>query len=206
MKTRTWLTFATPVIAVFAVRAAAEDVRGVIVKVDPDKKLLVLEGKSKGYKGVVLRLRVPDDTEIVVGRKPAKLADLATGKRARVLFETQGNEQVALRISMVSLASLLEAFSGTPPAETVEAIPSSATSVKGVLRRISFTDREIVIVSPGPGKNSELETTFFVPDNARITHQQQSVRLTDLREGEAVAVEGENRNGQLTAKSVTVER
>ena len=206
MKTRTWLTIVAPIILVLAVRAAAEDVRGVIVKVDPDKKLLVLEGKSKGYKGVVLRLRVPDDTEIVVGRKPAKLADLATGKRARVLFETQGNEQVALRISMVSLASLLEAVSATPPPETVEAVQSSATSVKGVLRRVSITDREIVIVSPGPAKNSEVETSFLVPDNARITHKRQSVRLTDLREGEPVAVEGENRDGRLVAKSITVER
>jgi hypothetical protein len=206
MKTRTLLSFVVSALLVFAARAAAEDVRGVIVKVDPEKKLLVLEGKSKGYKGVVLRLRVSEDTEIVVGRKSAKLADLATGKRARVLFETQGDEQVALRISMVSLASLLEAISGTPAPETVESVPPSATSVKGVLRRVSFTDHEIVVVSPGSAKNSEVETTFLVPDDARITHRQQSVRLTDLREGEAVAVEGENRDGRFVAKSIVVER
>jgi hypothetical protein len=197
------LSIALSAVVAFATTALGEDVRGVIVKVEPDKKMLVLEGKSRGFKGKVLRLRVPDDTEILVARKPAKLADLASGKRARVLFEIQGNDQVALRITVTSsLSSLLESMTGPPPEPSVKSAPSEASSVSGVLRRVSLTDREIVVISPGPSKNTEFETTFLVPDGTKIVRKQQSIRLDDLREGDQVTVSGEKQNGQLVAKSI----
>jgi len=198
------LSIALAAVVAFATTALGEDVRGVIVKVEPDKKVLVLEGKSRGFKGKVLRLKVPDDTEILVARKPAKLADLATGKRARVLFEAQGNDQVALRITVAgSLSSLLESMTGPAPAEPpVKSSPSEASSVSGVLRRVSLTDREIVVISPGPSKNTEFETTFFVPEGTKVLRKQQSIRLDDLREGDQVTVSGEKQNGQLVAKSI----
>src|SRR5262245_10957135 len=91
----------------FAGRLAAEDVRGIIAKIDPENKVLILEGKNRGFKGTVLHLKLREDTEIVIGRKPAKITDLVTGKRARVLFETQGVERVAIRITMAGSLSAL---------------------------------------------------------------------------------------------------
>ena len=197
------LSFALAAVVAFATAALGEDVRGVIVKVEPDKKMLVLEGKSRGFKGKVLRLKVPDDTEILVARKPAKLADLTTGKRVRVLFEPQGNDQVALRITVPgSLSSLLELMTGPPPEPSVKSSPSEASSVSGVLRRVSLTDREIVVISPGPSKNTEFETTFSVPDGTKVLRKQQAIRLDDLHEGDQVTVIGEKQNGQLVAKSI----
>jgi hypothetical protein len=208
---------AIAVLILVAGRASAEEVRGIIVKVDPDKKQLVLEGKNRGFKGMVLHLKVRDDTEILVGRKPAKLADLVAGKRARVLFETQGNEPVALRISVADLSAVAEALRNLtgglqssepapPPGISSEKAPSDLSSVSGTLRRIARTDREIVVVGPGASKNSEVETTFLVPDNVTILRGQKLLRLEDLHEGERVTVSGEKKVGKLVAKSIKVER
>jgi hypothetical protein len=182
----------------------AEEVRGVIAKVDPDKKLLVLEGKNRGFKGLVLHLKLRDDTEVMVGRKPAKIGDLVPGKRARVLFETQGTERVAIRISVAG--SLSSADSPSPPPTIAKKLPSEGSPVAGTLRRISLTDREIVVISPGRARNSETETTFLVPDNVKVVRNQRAIRFEDLREGEQVSVSGANQDGKLVAQTIEVQR
>jgi hypothetical protein len=211
------LPSAFSILLVFLSNSYAEEVRGIIVKVDPDKKQLVLEGKNRGFKGIVLHLKIRDDTEIIIGRKPAKLTDLVTGKRARVFFEAQGKDRVAIRISMADGSALGEVLrnltgglqsSEPAPPQAIESkkLPSDLSSVSGTLQRVARTDREIVVVSPGPSKNSEVETTFLVPENAKISRGQKALQLKDLREGEQVVVTGEKRDGKLTAKAIEVGR
>jgi hypothetical protein len=189
--------------------AFSEDVHGVIVKVDSANKELVLEGRHRPFKGIVLHLKLRDDTEILVGQKPGKIEDLVIGKHARVLFETRGNEQVILRVKMSAglqaLQALLAPESPEPPASVIQKSPQDGSSVSGVLRRVSLTDREIVVIGAGAARKSEVETTFVVPENVKISRQQAVLRFEDLREGQQVAVSGEKRDGQLEAKTIEVE-
>jgi hypothetical protein len=128
------------------------------------------------------------------------------GKHARVLFEMQGNEPVALRVKVADVAAALHAIlgpdSGSPPTAVIRNTPAEGTSVSGILRRISLTDREIIVIGSGPTRNAEVETTFSVPDNVKISQMDRTMRLEDLHEGQHVTVTGEKRDGRLEAKAI----
>ena len=65
-------------------------------------------------------------------------------------------------------------------------------------------DRELVIIgNPGPGKPPS-ETTVFVPLQATITRDQRAIPFDDLKEGEAVVVAAQPKDGRLEAQSVTI--
>ena len=49
-----------------------------------------------------------------------------------------------------------------------------------------------------------METTVFVPLQATITRDQRDIPFDDLKEGEAVAVVAQNKDGRLEAQSVTI--
>jgi hypothetical protein len=197
---------------VVAGRQQAQEVRGVIIKVDPERKVLVLEGKNKGFKGEILHLKVRDDTEILIGRKPAKLSDLSSLRRVRVLFEPQGDELVAIRISGINLGQLLSTLSALSterpgPADTVtQKAPEDVGPISGILRRVALTDREITLVRPGPSPNSEIETTLSVPQDVKVLRGQRPTRFEELKEGDQVSVTSEKRDGKLWAKSIEVGR
>jgi hypothetical protein len=171
---------------------------------------LVLEGKSKGYKGEVIRLKLRDDTEILINRKPAKVSDLAANKRVRVLFEQQGKDLVAIRISVTSLGSLLSEVAAMAETERPEPLNNASSgnggTVSGILQRVALTDREIVVVRPGPSSKSEIETTFLVPEDVKVTRAQHPIRFQELKEGEQVTIKGETRDGKQFARSIEVGR
>jgi hypothetical protein len=170
----------------------AEDTRGVIAKVDPAKKELLIEARGKGVRGLPMTFALGSDTEILVDRKPGTSADLRPGARVRVLYEMRDGKRVALAIT---------AHGGTKPSGPA-AMPTDDKTVAGKLIRVALTDREIVVLTPGP--REEIETTLTVPENAEIKMDQTAIKLEDLKEGERVVVRTDKRDGKLIATSILV--
>ncbi|HJT77286.1 MAG TPA: hypothetical protein VJ739_08790 [Gemmataceae bacterium] len=182
---------------VLALAAPAAEVRGVLAKVDPDRKEVVLEGRGRGARGLTFTFTVDADTRILLGQEPGRLGDLVPGKRAHVIFEMHGDRRVALVIQAHGIAAPAVA---APPAAPATADPNAIT---GTLRRVAYTEREIVVIGPGP-KGPETETTLAVPADVKVTRDGKAVRFDDLQEGEKVAVTPEKRDGKLTAAAIQV--
>lgn len=172
----------------------AAEFRGIILKADTDKHQLTIEGRGLGVRGVVMTFQLEKDTQIQIGRKPAQPIDLVPGRRVRVAYELQGDRRVALLVTLL----------GGPPsaAPPAPAAPNGEKSVSGVLRRISLTDREIVVISPGTQAGRDVETTVFVPEDAKIAKDQKAISLDDLKEGDQVLVQVDNRDGRLVARAI----
>src|SRR5215469_15893959 len=83
---------------VLIVAAPAAEVRGVLAKVDPDKKEVVLEGRGRGARGLTFIFATNSDTHVLLGQESARLSDLVPGKRAHIAYEMQGDRRVALVI------------------------------------------------------------------------------------------------------------
>src|SRR5689334_9724835 len=78
----------------FAASALAADIRGVITRIDPDKKELVLEARGIGVRGTVLVFTLDKNSQIVVGQQPGQLNMLAPGKHVRISFDTRNGKNV----------------------------------------------------------------------------------------------------------------
>lgn len=76
------------------------------------------------------------------------------------------------------------------------------TGLRGALRRIAPTEREIIVAAQGPA--GEQYAVFAVPDTARILRDGQPIAFEALRPEEPAVVRGEKRNGKLTAVTVQV--
>jgi Cu/Ag efflux protein CusF len=180
------------VVLVFQGLALAEEIRGVINKVDADKKELVVEVRNIGKRGLPMTFKITDDSKILLNRKSGALSDLSPGARVRVLYETQGGQRVALGITVRG---------GDNRAEPV----ADANTLTGTIQRIIFTEREIVVTSPGPQGKDPVETTVFIPEKAKITRMDTTIKLDDLKEGERVVVRTEKQDGKpVTAVSIQV--
>jgi hypothetical protein len=174
--------------------ASAAEIRGVILKVDAEKNQVTIEGRGLGVRGAIMTFQLDKDTQIQVVRKPAKVADLSPGRRVRVAYEFHGDQRIALLITQL----------GGPPSPASPAVSasSSANSVSGTLRRVSFTEREIVLISPGTTGGGEVETILSVPEDAKITKDQKAISFDELKEGEQALVQLEKRDDKLLAKSI----
>jgi len=192
--------FALALTAVLAVAAAvpAAEVRGVVTKIDPDKKELVLEGRGIGRRGAVLVFELPDGTPVLFGDQAGALSDLEAGRRVRVDYDVSDGRQVAQAIHVLSGPK-----PAAPTASTTPTTPAPGDGLTGVLRHVGYSDREIVLVGPGP-KDAETETTIAVPEAAHIVKDGKDATLSDLKEGDAAAVQAEKKDGRLTALSVQV--
>src|SRR5947207_8101975 len=171
--------------------AVAAEFRGVITRVDPEKKEVVLEGRGKGARGTSMTFHVDKDTQIVVGQEAGALADLATGKRVRVTYEVKGGKDVATQVHSLF----------GKPAVAVVRVPDDPNA--GTLQSIALTDREIVVIRRDHA-GTETETTHQVPESARIMRADKPIKLEDLKEGERVAVKAEKRGGKMVAESIQV--
>jgi hypothetical protein len=114
-----------------------------------------------------------------------------------VLYEFRDGRRVALGVT-VHGALIREAMK---PAPTGPA--GDKDTVAGTLARVAFTEREIVVVTPG-ARGADSETTFAVPEGTAITRDQKPVKLDDLKEGEKVAVRGAMKDGKRVAQSIEV--
>ncbi len=196
--------------------APAAEVRGVIVKVDPKNHEVVIEARGRGMRGREFTLALSQATEFRKGRESAREADLAPGERVRVVYEDETGTRRALRISIQGGALAQQARpapandvkpgpnDAKPGPNDAKPGPNDANTVSGVLRRIALTDREIVVVAPNPAGKQEKETTIFVPESTKITRDQKTLRLDDLKEGEQVTVQIEKDAHEVAAKSIQV--
>lgn len=177
-----------------AVAASAATVRGVLIRVDPAKKVIELEGRGLGVRGATLTFALSAEARVMFGDQAGTLADLEVGRRVRVEFEADGDHKVALVIHVL----------GTRPASPAVAVPAAnGDAVTGVLRRVGYSDREIVVVGPG-AKGPETETSVDVPESARIVRDGKAATLDDLKEGDAVTVQVEKKDGRALALSIRV--
>jgi hypothetical protein len=179
--------------------ASAEEARGRILKIDPDKKELRVEGVGP-WRGMVLDLKIDPKTQIIVGGQPATLDDLAASRRVRVVFEQRDGKAVARVVRSLGLVRLMQP--PPQPAQPGPAVPlKEGEGVAGTLQRVALTDREVVVIGPG-AKGLQTETTIAVPEGTAITRDGKKITLDDLKEGETVTVRTESRKGRLTALSI----
>ncbi|HEY7428686.1 MAG TPA: hypothetical protein VH682_30935 [Gemmataceae bacterium] len=176
--------------------ASAEEARGRILKINPDKNELRLEGLGP-WRGTVLDLKVGPKTEIVVGGQSATLNDLTLGQRIRVVYEQRDGKAVAQVVRSLGLLRLLQ----PPPTRAMTPPLKEGEGVSGTLQRVAPTDREVVVIGPGT-KGPQTETTIAVPEGTTITRDGKKIVLDDLKEGEMVTVRTESRKGRLTAVSI----
>ena len=174
--------------------ASAAEIRGVILKADAAKNQLTIEGRGLGVRGAVVTVQLDTETQIQVGRRPAKVVDLTPGRRVRVVYDFKGDQRVALLITLQG---------GQPnPAPPAIAAAGKGDSVSGTLRRVSVTEREIVVIGPPTKGGEEAETTVSVPADVQITKDQKAIPFEDLKEGDPVLVQIEKRDNKLWAKSI----
>jgi Cu/Ag efflux protein CusF len=177
--------------------AAADEARGRIVRIDPDKKEIRLE--TRRPRGL-LDLKIDDKTEILIGGQAAKLSDLAPGRRIRVVFESRNGKATAQVIRSFGL-NLVQPQPAAP--QQAATPPKEGEDVAGTLRRVSSAEREIVVIGPG-AKGAETETIIAVPEKTVITREGKKISLDDLKEGETATVKTTSRKGKLTAVSIQV--
>jgi hypothetical protein len=182
-----------------ATAASAEEARGVLVRVNSDKKELQLEVRGPG-RGTVLTLAVDAKTRILMGGQPVELSDLTPGRRIRVSFEQRDGKPVVQTIRAFGLRP--------PPArpQPKSDLPmprKDGDGISGTLQRVALTDRELVVIGPG-AKGPRTETTFAVPEGTLITKDGKAFAFDSLKEGETVTVRAAPGKGRLTALSVQV--
>jgi 3-dehydroquinate synthase class II len=170
----------------------ADEVRGIISKVDSSGKQIVLEGRGRGARGVALTLDLQKDTQIRFGSEAGEPSDLQPGEHVRVFYEVRDGKRVALAVTVRG------AKKKTAP------VPSGDNAVTGTLARVAVSDREIVVIGPGAKEGTDTETTFSVPEKAQITRDGKPIKFEDLKEGEQVAVKAEEQGGKKEAQSIQV--
>lgn len=170
---------------------AAEEVRGIINKVDPDKRELTIEARGRGVRGLMMSFELAKDTRVLFARQEAAVADLKPGVRAVILYDTTNGRRIARRITVRG---------ALPKAEPVKVDPNT---VVGTVGRISLTERELMVVGAGP-QEMKTETLLTVPENVSITRAKKAIKLDDIREGEAVIARTTRRDGKTVVKSMEV--
>jgi len=184
----------------WAAPAVADQVRGVIVRVDLQRNELQIEVRSPRNRGLALSFALDKDTKVLLGREAGVLADLAPGRRVQVIFDLQGGAQRALSVRVNTLRRVRGSGAVPAPAMPAKADPNT---VAGVLRRVSYAEREVVVVGPGP-RGGETETTVAVPKEARVTRDGKVIAFDDLKDGQRATIQTEKRGGKLVARSIQV--
>ena len=127
------------------------------------------------------------------------MSDLKTGRRVRDRIPTNGHWQ---------RRQVVHVLNGRRPAAAaipdVPPVPTDGDALTGILRRVGYSDREVVLVGPGPN-GAGTETTVAVPENARIMKDGKEATLDDLKEGDAASIEADKKDGRLSALSIQVD-
>lgn len=182
--------------------ASAGETRGVIVRVDVDRCEVQVETRGLGRRGLGMTLHVGKDTKILFGREAGELSDLVPGKRVRVVYD--GDRAVSLHLFGLRPARN-EVRPG--PREGLRPAPAPAptdpNTVTGVLRRVSYAEHEVVVVSSGE-KGGEKETIISVPKDARVFKDGKPLAFDDLKDGQPASIQTEKRDGKLLAKNIQV--
>jgi len=190
----------------FAPLASADEARGVVVQVDTGKKQLVLEGRGLRLRGNVLTITWGNDIQVLFGQKPAAPADLAPGTRVRVVYEQKNGVMVGVSVHAMGAPAPPPAQPGAvvPPPPPAAENPPAPGAISGVLRRVAWTEREIIVAKPTGQQGAETYSTLAVAPDAMITRDGKAVKFEDLKEGDAVVIKAEERAGKQTAVSIQV--
>jgi hypothetical protein len=172
-------------------RLAAEEVRGVIEKVDPAKGELTIEARGRGVRGLAMSFVLAKDTQVRFGRQEAAVADLKPGARAVILYDSNNGRRIARSITVRG---------ALPKAESVK---TDANTVVGTVARVAAAQRELVVLGPGP-EAMKTEKVLTVPEDASITRDKKAIKLDDIRAGESVVARTAQRDGKTVVESVEV--
>jgi hypothetical protein len=214
MKKQTHLALA--ILLLVAAAAPAAEIRGIISRIDPARKDLVLDARGIGVRGTVLTFTLADSVSISDGTNALKATELAPGQHIRIVYEVRDGKNVitSIRTDRVigNVLKALPALVPGGPAPGAPALPADhnmlpmpaklpADSVTGTLRRVAFTEREIIVATPGEG-GQEKYTVLSVPENVRVLRDGQPIKFEDLKENDQAIVRIEKRNGQQVAASI----
>ncbi len=181
-----------------AATAPAEMLRGVIIGVDLAKKEVVLDGRGRGVRGAAVSFSLSDKTEVLFGDQVGAPSDLETGRRVRIEYQFTDAGNMALVIRVIGGSR-----PATPLVPDVPPVPTDDGALTGVLRRVGYSDREVVLVGPG-AKGAETETTIRVPPAVKIIKDGKEATLDDLKEGDGAAIQADKIDGRLAASSIQV--
>src|SRR5437879_6235923 len=110
-------TVSLTVILLLSLTAAAEEFRGIVVKVDAKNHELVVDGRGRRQRGNELAFMLDKETQIQIGNQSIKVDAPTPGKRVRVVYEMQAGERVAVRVTVLGGASTAPAApAGVKPA------------------------------------------------------------------------------------------
>jgi len=167
----------------------AEQMRGVVTSVDVAKKELVIEGRGLGKRGKSFTFTFGKDVRILFGDEAGAIADLAGGQTIRITYEAKDGAQVATTIQVNGARR---------PAQPTGA----GETIAGVLRRVAYTEREIIVAASDKGK--EAYTTLPVAEDAKIARDGKGIAFDDLKEEERCSVKVEVRDSKKIAVSITI--
>ncbi|HMC63490.1 MAG TPA: DUF5666 domain-containing protein, partial [Gemmataceae bacterium] len=146
-----------------------------------------------------------DDRTIVrLNGEPGKLADLAAGQRVRVDYDLlRDGQRVARSVRIRGLNVEARSPVDAPAPKDASSKPDP-NAVAGILRRVDYTEREIIVVASDAQKKEEKQHPFQVPENAKITKDGKPLKFDDLKEGQQVVVYAQVREGKKTATAIDV--
>ena len=188
-------TLALVLLLAGAAPIGADELRGVIVRVDLARRELQIEGRGPGRHGLALSFALGKDTRVRFGREEGALSEVNPGRRVRVTFDVQGKTMRALTVRVLGIRPIARA--GKMPAET------DKDSVAGVLQRVSYAERELIVIGPGP-QGPETETILAVPKNVRVTQDGKVIPFDELKDGRQAVVRTAKRDGRLLATTIQV--
>lgn len=183
--------------------ASADQVRGVVTKVDPQTGQIVIEARGIGVRGTVLTFTLGKDAPVTfIGNKPAGLKDIPVGKNVQITYETQDGKRIAMGVRITALKpGELGAGLGGNLLPSVGAAPKmDAAALSGKLRRVAYTEREIVLAM-GSGDN-ETYVSLPVADDAKITRDDKAIKFDDLKEDEVAVVTTAMKDNRKVAVAV----
>jgi hypothetical protein len=186
------------VVVLGALPAAADEVRGIIVRVDLDRHEVQIEGRGIGKRGLAMTFNIGKDTQIYFGREMGEPSDLVPGKRVRVVVD--GPRAVSVQVFGLRRPRGEVRPGGGDP---TPAPKPDANTVTGMLRRVSYAEREVVVIGPG-AQGPETETIVSVPKDVRVVQDGKPIAFDDLKDGQLASIQTEKRDGKLLAKSIQV--
>jgi hypothetical protein len=173
---------------------SAGEIRGVIVRVDLERGELQVEGRGLGRRGLAMSFTLGKGTQVLFGRESGALSDLAPGKRIRVVFDGPGRRVLSLHL-----------FGFRPARKETVSPPriSAASTVSGLLMRVSYAERELVVIGPGSA-GPETETIIHVPKEPRVSQDGKLIPFEDLKDGREAKIQVEKQGNRLLARDIQV--
>lgn len=173
-----------------ALDATAAEYRGILTRVDLARNEIAVEGRGPRARGMSMNFSLLPESQVRFGMQPGLPSELEVGRNVTIFHETRDGRNIANLIRV----------SGSRPAVATVQGPNAIT---GTLRKVAVGEREIILVLPGePG--SEQETTLQVAENVQVSREGKAIRFEDLKVGDPVQVQTEQRASGLTAKVIQI--